>query len=415
MIDAIFKFHPIGQGCFYTGKIVLNNTNHIEFNFVYDCGTDSKMSFLENEIDIYKASLSKKTIDLLIISHFDQDHVNGIIRLLSGIKCERLIIPYYNPIERLLVFTTLLESDDEYIQMLQSPINFFSNDRFNIEEIIIIGSPEDENGIFTNKNPDDIPPKLFDEIDFEGLKNIEFKADFIAISEKKKILDEIEAIEGKLKNTQKLNFLNFNSVKINFWEFVFYLKKHENDILINKFQKDVDIILDRENIKLLDMFDEDFIIQLKDAYRQYFGKDLNNTSLVTYHGPIANFKNHYNYFSKFSNYFHEYTQNCMGSLLTGDINIKSKLQSKKMIDYFAGLIPKVCFFQVPHHGAKANWNFNVPNGLNFFNNYIINHGVGRIHHPSVDVVQYIKTNNTIASIHLNNEAQDFEYGFHIFK
>jgi hypothetical protein len=30
------------------------------------------------------------------------------------------------------------------------------------------------------------------------------------------------------------------------------------------------------------MFDEDFIIQLKDAYRQYFGKDLNNTSLVTF-------------------------------------------------------------------------------------------------------------------------------------
>lgn len=416
MIEANFKFHPIGQGCFYTGKIELHNTNKTEFNFVYDCGTDSKKVFLNNAIDLYKETLTNKTLDLLIISHFDQDHVNGVVNLLDGIKCKRLIIPYYTPIERLLLFTTLIEEDEQYKLMLQSPINFFSNDRFNIDEIIIIGSPADENGILTNESPNDIPPKEFDEINFNDLKNIEFTAEYLSDIEKSNVISKIELLEGKLKNIQKLKFLNLlDSVKINFWEFVFYLKKHENYILINKFQKDVDLILVKENITLFDMFDEDFVIQLKKAYRQHFGQNLNNTSLVTYHGALVNFKKHYHYFSRFSNYCHGYSQNCLGTLLTGDIDIKSKLQTKKIIDFYLGYIPRVCFFQVPHHGAKANWNFNVANGLNSFCNYIINHGIGRIHHPSIDVIQYINSNSTSANIHLNNEAQGFEYGFHIFK
>ena len=43
-----FKFHPVGQGLFYTGSLV-----HKTYNFVYDCGTKSKKHYLSSSIDAF--------------------------------------------------------------------------------------------------------------------------------------------------------------------------------------------------------------------------------------------------------------------------------------------------------------------------------------------------------------------------
>ena len=48
MIDIDFEFHPVGQGLFYSGIFTHRNGN--QFSMVYDCGSDSTLSYLENEI-----------------------------------------------------------------------------------------------------------------------------------------------------------------------------------------------------------------------------------------------------------------------------------------------------------------------------------------------------------------------------
>ena len=48
-----FKFHPVGQGLFYTGSIAKGR-----YNFVYDCGTESKGSYISNAIDNYVDEIS---------------------------------------------------------------------------------------------------------------------------------------------------------------------------------------------------------------------------------------------------------------------------------------------------------------------------------------------------------------------
>ncbi len=80
MIEGNFKFYPVGQGCFYAGSI----KNDIEeFVIVYDCGTISSRNYLLDSIDEFKRHYKK--IDLLMISHFDEDHVNGVSELLTSI------------------------------------------------------------------------------------------------------------------------------------------------------------------------------------------------------------------------------------------------------------------------------------------------------------------------------------------
>lgn len=70
-----FTFWPVGQGLFYTGIID-------DFTMVYDVGTLSKQTFLKKQIEIFEGELDyyhqNKVIDVLFLSHYDRDHINGI-------------------------------------------------------------------------------------------------------------------------------------------------------------------------------------------------------------------------------------------------------------------------------------------------------------------------------------------------
>ena len=86
-----FKLWPVGQGLFYSGNIKLE----CKFNFVYDCGGNSiNINAVVN--DYINQQHSKDIIlDMLVISHFDDDHVNGIPKLLKEVsKVRKVFLPY---------------------------------------------------------------------------------------------------------------------------------------------------------------------------------------------------------------------------------------------------------------------------------------------------------------------------------
>ncbi|WP_158288384.1 MBL fold metallo-hydrolase [Mucilaginibacter psychrotolerans] len=102
-----FTIHPIGQGLFYSGFLKLRDSR---FDFVFDCGSKNP-SDLSREIARYRSErqIDQHGLDLLVISHFDNDHVSGIDELLKGVKVRRLVLPFLNYRERLfLVARTLL-------------------------------------------------------------------------------------------------------------------------------------------------------------------------------------------------------------------------------------------------------------------------------------------------------------------
>lgn len=70
-----FKFHSVGQGLFYTGSLANGN-----YNFVYDCGTESEQWYLDNCIKDYTREIrgfnnEKAIIDFVVISHLHKDHL----------------------------------------------------------------------------------------------------------------------------------------------------------------------------------------------------------------------------------------------------------------------------------------------------------------------------------------------------
>lgn len=73
----IRTFHSVGQGAFYS-------EDFDNFKMVYDCGSYKNKDLIENEV---KNSFdTKEVIDAVFVSHFHEDHINGLEFLLKTIE-----------------------------------------------------------------------------------------------------------------------------------------------------------------------------------------------------------------------------------------------------------------------------------------------------------------------------------------
>lgn len=81
MIFVKRTFHPVGQGAFFTEQFYDNSQNRLLYNVVYDCGSKSTGIRKQMERTIRNSLHDKKEIDVLFLSHFDDDHVNYVLYL----------------------------------------------------------------------------------------------------------------------------------------------------------------------------------------------------------------------------------------------------------------------------------------------------------------------------------------------
>lgn len=145
-INANFRFNSVGQGLFYTGIITkVHKKTLSRFVTIYDCGSTSKREFLHNAIEDLEDILpnENKVINLLTISHFDEDHVNGLPMLLSKFKVNTVIIPYISICEKLLHISIASPDNPEYSSLLslyRDPIQFFTD--YGVKNIIVIAGDE---------------------------------------------------------------------------------------------------------------------------------------------------------------------------------------------------------------------------------------------------------------------------------
>lgn len=86
-------FHPVGQGAFFTERFHKDDKN--VFNMVYDCGTDKCSQHLRNIINSVFPMINgqKQIINYLFISHFHEDHTNGIKYMLNQCEIQNIVIP----------------------------------------------------------------------------------------------------------------------------------------------------------------------------------------------------------------------------------------------------------------------------------------------------------------------------------
>ena len=371
-----FCFNSVGQGLFYSGFITKNNGEH--FSIVYDCGTLSSDTSICKSIEIFNDMMGNKNIDLLIISHFDSDHINHLKKLLEGKTIGVAVIPYFT-FGEMLQFVDL-SSDVPEKEFYANYVSYFKDKKAIVIEL--------------------------------GNCNDEIVLDFETISE--------HDIESSF-HPKKLTLKAYD------WEFLFYnIKACSKDVdeyvyfienLMNETHKEpIEILSDKECLK-----------KIKERTPI---KKSNNNSIILYHGPIideqmsrnkcitcSSFINETCLFCKNSAdrlyilmnnccpkiHFNSYSQS-IGTLLTGDLECFDEKALE--IECFIGekRYLNINYFQVPHHGSeclKKQYNFH---------NYVISCETppNKYNHPSPKTICIIEqTKGNI--IHYANQEMNYTY------
>ncbi len=107
--------HGVGQGSFHSATIEANDGRRSHrFDYVYDCGAlrgrgpteELKRAIQRMDIDKRQNMTGAGVIDLLVLSHYDQDHINGAKLLIHRYKVRRIVVPYLGPRELALVLAS---------------------------------------------------------------------------------------------------------------------------------------------------------------------------------------------------------------------------------------------------------------------------------------------------------------------
>lgn len=350
-INAAFRFHSVGQGLFYSGLLnKKGNNGHSVFSFVYDCGTDSSPVFLQREIDDYKLLLptvggtKQKKLDLLVVSHLHDDHVNGLEYLLKDIEVDTVIMPYTNDGLKLLARMES-HSNQEFLQVFYAdPVSWFLSK--GVHRILLIGSEE-------------ILEEQDDSVDDRHQYNE--KPDFYLDQESILKIDYIAETEiAFLRNKTKVKYNIFN------WKFLFENLKLKN----NKENQYIQIVeefkqkkcLTLEQISKSELLIKDLRKQVKAVFTG--GVEINRTSVVMLHRPVMPVLtcifDFYQIKRKIGHMKHFYEMYCGDSFiydtivetfLTGDIEIKDN-EHLELFDERIEEDKSYLLIQYPHHGSK---------------------------------------------------------------
>lgn len=328
-MKVIRTIQPVGQGGFYT-EFFMDGTN--EHCIVYDCGSDTKG---EPKSTIHYAIPESTTIDILFISHLDNDHVNGIKELVKNNTIKRVVLPQIDSFEWYYILADSISknknADDSIISTIRTAIR-------KIPTIIKV-------------KPSDL------EIGFNSSATFDLS-------------DENEIFSNPIESgSQLLNNWLGGTLK---W--IFMPINNAEGRKISKLKSDLEKFLasksGNETIDLSSLSSEKFISlinphrkEINEIYNEIFSST-NNASMLLYSGLNDTAHNtftstkftlcHWAYRSRFWDYYYdrEYKEAC---LYTGDSNLLDDFQKKNIKNKVGHLIVRVGLLQIPHHGSINNF------------------------------------------------------------
>lgn len=375
-----FEYANVGQGLFHYGSIN-------EFNYIYDCG-GSKEKYLSNALNNFYMNCIDENINLLIISHFHDDHVRGLDSLFENKTVETVILPYISMEERL--FLSFKKGYTNF-ELLANPALYFFNK--GVKQVIIIN--QNDQGGKLDRGNEDTPKPNDDEI---------LKLDFKLMEPDKQLKDQLldESPDLKEYNSKLLVYNHFGTVRLGVnWIFKFFnLSRNYSEIQnFKKMIRDIlktDLVNSNQLKNLL--YKKEDRVKIKKCYDQLKG-NFNNTSLCCFHSPI-NVKyselrikniNEWIYFPRISrSYFNEFKRFYpVGHMLSGDISLLRNAY-KEFIDHYQLYLSLIGIFLLPHHGSVKNWNKKLLQAMKYKIFWVASAGISnKFSHPGLSVIEDI--------------------------
>ncbi|MBA6118884.1 hypothetical protein EGJ22_18295 [Pseudomonas sp. p99-361] len=369
-----YNFHPVGQGLFTSGVFQLEGAD--PYWWVFDCGTYLKKHQVDltKEIDQLSHSVTisrpkrAPKLDMVFISHFDRDHINGLLELLAKFEVGRLVLPYIPLGLRISIAMEVRASTfSDWQLFVIDPVKYIASaQNINVERVAVVLPAS----VQMPENQDILPITSDDGVFIEPPP-----------LRRPTIVDE-----GYIAGNYPVEWLSpstrFNIKGI--WEFIpyndSYLKVHATVPFQKAIGKLTSTLLDpaylgnRGAVKA----------SMERIYNKTFGASprlRNLISLFVYAGPINctategyayNTSNeltpaHWELLNKirypyYWHWFHRRARvgGAKSLLLTGDGSLSTSRQLEQLVNYLGqSRIDCIQVFQVMHHGARTSWSDEV--------------------------------------------------------
>ena len=376
------RFLPIGQGAFYVEQFF----NHIEYipegddriNVVYDCGSLSGSNLLHKQID--DCFYHCKKIHALFLSHFDEDHVNGLEYMLTHYQVEHIFFPLLTEEDKALIrlqhLVNSVSADEHtfWLRFALEPFEAVAQLKLNYRPTLHPVATEDEIVVFR----DDISERYYQQVRIHIVNSGD---------------NVFEIVRDSATKTHSIRKLEWLYIPFHFRE------KAKRDILKENLKEslgtcDPEELLDR--LKNNPLYRAD----IKEAYSKIPG-GFNTNSMVLFSGIES---------EHFAHFFHHLKCPCIGAcpsikpgaLYMGDYDASGSQKWQQLQRAYEKYFPYIGCLQVPHHGSKHNFNFNLLD-IELRQVYVISAGLNnQFEHPDGDVVKQIILSGKCLSIVTEN-------------
>lgn len=368
---------PIGQGGFNWSRI---NTGADEFNMIYDCGGATKKHRDKLIADYVPATVN---FDWLVISHLDDDHINGVSQLEDqGIKFANVFLPHVNlPVTMFLMLvkfvaaaSTTLTSDELNSVLVAGKLYAGAYGRVRI----VTRHPTDAADLgaeLPSLSPDDLPPvsdlleegvRLIGEAPRMGwshdrdvqLQDIDWKFRFFSHEWAIPVqindiwnLPELQPLRDAIRNLALLGMNGGSTFKDGI---VLALKTPVLAVNARRILTDYDIsgASIRKDVSI------NFLLKKLYAKIEDF-QGYNSASLCLYAGPETDISVRRQWFVRRHNLpalaMCDQQQRNVGWLGTGDMHLHTAAALEEFVNHYRRELPLVTTLMLPHHGSRHNY------------------------------------------------------------
>jgi len=382
---AVIRQEPVGHGGFHTGAFCFPDLHHPCLHWVYDCGSWHKArTALQKRIKglVKRVHRTKRPLDLLFVSHFDVDHVNGLHTLLDQLPVDTVVIPYLEPADAFVVVAAAVERQNatpatdpdwrkwllELHQIVFDPQSWFG--RRGVRRVIRIrpgSAPEPGPAIGEGPLP---LPELPGTGEGEAPQARSFYPVFVRPdgsllpprSATKADKCEVMTVDaGTL-----VGLATRNGVWTDWW-FVPYVHP-----ISDQARRDLQAAIKRTlRVSRRDRLSDQLAHSLKhkakrrelaELYRREELDDANGISMSLYEGPISMspYKGPGYYSGRRTRFGRDQPSRHVGWLLTADAKLQNRDQRREWTQFFGARASKaVGALMLPHHGADGNFHESI--------------------------------------------------------
>lgn len=413
-----YRYHAVGQGMFCSGRFT--RSGRPDFRWVFDCGTEhgqrslKRREHVKREIGALRdeppVAAGAAHLDLVTLSHFDEDHLSGLLDLLSEFTVGTLLLPYVTPWDRLIVaLVEGAEVGDDLLDFLIEPTAFLLGraGEGRIERILLVPGGGEGPALPPALPPDGRPP--VEDIDVDRVPDVIVKAEEPPNEDG----EGAAGPDGGLSSGRVQMLPRGGAITIGrAWEFVPYNDARLEGLADDDFKNAARTLAAKLSRSSADDERERALEELTELYDRTFKSAgaakitphrRNEISLFLYSGPIGRVEllgaeesipRHRLSPLRIEGRFWTGGDR-FGQMFTGDGFLKTDRQWHDFRTFYGAhsRLRRAAIFQVMHHGSKANWRDGLARAIAPRASIFCSDPAGKLGHPDWPVLKAFQDYN----------------------